>query len=66
MTIMIATSNIASVVPTATATFTLPTKYIISPKHTVIYIYRFCKPITNSLTALLTIYAKLELSNVQL
>ena len=63
---MIATSNIASVVPTATATFTLPTKYIISPKHVVIYIYRFCKPITNSLTALLTIDEKLELTNAQL
>ena len=63
---MIATSNIASVVPTATATFTLPTKYIIFPKHAVIYIYQFCKPITDSLTVLLTIYEKLELTNVQL
>ena len=34
---MIATSNIASVVPTATATFTLPTKYIIYPNHAFIF-----------------------------
>ena len=63
---MIATSKVASVVPTATATFTLPIKYIISPKHVVIYICRFCKPITNFLTAILKIYEKLESTNVQL
>ena len=63
---MIATSKVASVVPTATATFTLPIKYIISPEHVFIYYYRFCKLITNSVTALLKIYEKLELANVQL
>ena len=63
---MIATSKVASVVPTATATFTLPIKYIISRKHVVMYIYQFCKPITNSLTALLKIDEKLELTNAQL
>ena len=58
---MIATSKVASVVPTATATFTLPVKYIISAKHVVvvIYIYRSYKLITNSLTTLLKIYEKL-------
>ena len=63
---MIATTKVASVVPIATATFTLPMKYIISPKHVVIYICRFCKPITNFLTAILKIYEKLESTNVQL
>ena len=66
MTIMIATSRVASVVPTATATFTLPVKYIISAKHLVINIYRLCKLITNSLITPLKIYKKLELCNVQL
>ena len=56
---MIATRKVPSVVPTATATFTLPIKNMISPKHVVIYIYRFCKPITNALTAPLKIYEKL-------
>ena len=49
---MTATSKIASETPTATATFTLPVKYITSAKHLVIYIYRFCRLITNSLITL--------------
>ena len=63
---MIATSKVANEAPTATATFTLPVKYITSAKHVVIYIYRFCKLITNSLITLLKICEKLELKNVQL
>ena len=62
---MIATSKLASVVPTATATFTLPVKYIISVKNVVIYIYQLSKLITISLTTLFKIYEKLELTNVQ-
>ena len=63
---MIATSKVASETPTATATFTLPAKYITSAKHVVIYIYQFCKLITTSLITLLKTYEKLELMNTQL
>ena len=62
---MIATSKVASETPNATAIFTLPVKYITSTKHVVIYIYGFCKLITNSLITLLKIYENLELTNVQ-
>ena len=53
---MRATSKLASVVPTATATFTLPVKYVTSAKNVVIYIYRLSRLITNSLATLLKIY----------
>lgn len=47
-TIMIATSRVdTSTPPTTTTSSTLPGKYIFSTSYIVIYIYRFCKLITD-------------------
>ena len=47
---MITTIEVASAIPTATATFNLPVKYIISTTDALVEIYVFCTLDTNSWT----------------